>query len=647
VPSAVQRIEENHTRFRLRWESKAPAGPPRPPRSGRPADPAAAAVANAWTRLASHPLFGVLAGRADLVRHDRNLCPDGGWAVVDPRGSLHVHPRRRGDPEEWTWVLAHGLLHLGFWHFETKPHPELWNLACDLVVGRFLEQLKIGRRPEEVASPAEAAAQLFEIARCEVPAQAWSGDAEERLYRLLVVHGPESHRLPVCGTAGPGKIDLVPWEPRHGWGRKEEASYWRERMGEALRSAVAGAVDAAGGRPPVLGAMRPLSTAAARARSWVLANYPLLGALAATFEVIEDAKLCQSMDVRVAAVDDRAREIYLNPLAGLSELEARFVLAHELLHVGLRHEARRQGRDHFLWNVACDYVINDWLLQMGVGRAPQLGMLHDPGLAGLNAETVYDRMVTGLRRHRKLATLRGQGLGDMLSRGPAEWWYSPEGVSLDQFYKAMLSQGLFSHEQQCRGLLPAGLVEEILALDQPALPWDVALAQWFDARFPPLEPRRTYARPSRRQSSTPEIPRPSPAPREEAPHRTYAVLLDTSGSMDRRLLGKALGAIASYSIAREVTRVRLVFCDAAVYDQGYVAPEEIAGRVRIRGRGGTVLQPGIDLLIDARDFPPDGPVLVITDGQCDALRIGREHAFLLPAGASLPFIPRGPVFRVR
>lgn len=68
--------------------------------------------------------------------------------------------------------------------------------------------------------------------------------------------------------------------------------------------------------------------------------------------------------------------------------------------------------------------------------------------------------------------------------------------------------------------------------------------------------------------------------------------------------------------------------------------------MRIRGRGGTELQPGVDLLQRADDFPPGAPVLVITDGWCDVLRIRREHAYLVPQGASLPFTPRGPVFRL-
>jgi len=403
----------------------------------------------------------------------------------------------------------------------------------------------------------------------------------------------------------------------------------------------------AGGAAPSLRTGRASKSIPALARSWFIANYPLLGALAAAFELIEDAEICKQLDIRVAAVDAEARELFMNPLAGLNFQECRFVMAHELLHVGLRHQARRQGRDPYFWNVACDFVINGWLIEMGIGHPPTLGLLHDPELKGLSAEAVYDRIVSDLRRYRKLMTFKGVGEGDILPGRNPGWWEGGQGTELDAFYRQCLTRGLFCHQEQRRGLLPAGLVQEIQALSQPPIPWDVELAQWFDHHFPPRERRRSYARPSRRQAATPDIPRPRYVPAEEDAQRTFAVVLDTSGSMDHRLLGKALGAIASYSVAREVEAVRLVFCDAAAYDEGYVRPEEIAGRVRIKGRGGTVLQPGIDLLEQARDFPKAGPVLVITDGICDVLKIRREHAFLIPAGAGLPFTPRGPVFRVR
>ena len=69
------------------------------------------------------------------------------------------------------------------------------------------------------------------------------------------------------------------------------------------------------------------------------------------------------------------------------------------------------------------------------------------------------------------------------------------------------------------------------------------------------------------------------------------------------------------------------------------------GRMEVRGRGGTVLQDGVDL-IGRLDLPADTPLLVITDGLCDPLCVRRPHAYLVPAGMGLPFRPDGPVFRM-
>ncbi|SFC25747.1 hypothetical protein SAMN05421773_102470 [Streptomyces aidingensis] len=272
----------------------------------------------------------------------------------------------------------------------------------------------------------------------------------------------------------------------------------------------------------------------------------------------------------------------------------------------------------------------------------------------MSPEEVYDRIAGDLRaarRLRRMSTPRGRGVGDLLGEplpgGPGGPGGRPY-TDLDEFCRRALLQGFDLHQRHGRGLLPAGLVQEIRALAQPPLPWDARLARWFDEFVPRPEPVRSFARPARRQAATPDIPRAGRYfPPEEVARCTFGVVLDTSGSMNRTLLGKALGAIASYAEAREVPAARVVFCDAAPHDAGYLPVAGIAGRVRVRGRGGTVLQPGIDLLLRAPGFPPDAPVLVITDGACDVLRVRREHAFLLPEGHRLPFTPRGPVFHLR
>ena len=579
-----------------------------------------------YNLIEGHPMFSPLLSHVHVVRQEGNLCPENGWAVITRNGYLHVHPQRRGEPLEWAYVIAHCLLHLGMGHFQAKDDFVRWNTACDCFVAKFLADMRLGTAPDELRYAIEITA-----------------SSEEKLYDKFMESSTPS-ALSGFGTAGCNHGDMVMAEEKTGWlGLKTD---WCTYFAIGLSAAVTSAVNVAAGHEAYLGADTNCQSPAATAKQWFISSYPLLGAMASDFSIIEDPAICARMDISLAAVNAFMKEIYMNPSAGLDHFECRFVIAHELLHVGLRHQARCQGRDPFLWNVACDYVINGWLVEMGLGELPKIGALYDPELKGLSAESIYDRIVLDMRKYRKLATLRGVGAGDILEKNFPDWWTRGDGISLDDFYRRSLSQGLSYHEEQGRGYLPAGLVEEIRALSQPAVPWDVELAQWFDNYFSPLEKVRTYARPSRRQASSPDIPRPHwiPAAGSED-SRTYGVILDTSGSMDRSLLAKALGAIASYSISRDVPYVRVIFCDAVVYDQGYLPPEAIAETVKVKGRGGTILQPGIDIIEHAEDFPKDGPLLIITDGYCESLRIHREHAFLLPKGRNLPFWPKGKVFR--
>ncbi len=569
--------------------------------------------------------------------------------MVTSLGYVYLHPRRRGEPEEWAWVAAHCLLHLGFDHM-AQHHlagwraaaglprggasgarfDAAWNLAACVTVNQFLSHLKVGRPPEGLGGPT-GYDHLAGVADGE-------GPFAERLRSLGTPPG-----LSGAGTAGPGG-DLC-WEGVRSPGTWPGPANWPDLLAAGLASAVGTAVDIAGGVAESLTGEGGRKTQWRQALNWFISSYPLLGALAAAFKLVEDAEVCRLYGIRIAAISPAAAELYVNPLCGLDGDEHRFVIAHELLHAGLRHDTRGGGRDPWLWNVACDYVINGWLAEMAVGDLPDTA-LYDRSLRGKSAEEVYDEIAAGRRRTWKLATLRGPGVCDILPRrlaGPDDpaW-----GVDLDEFYRRCLADGIDYHRGQGRGLLPAGLVEEIRALAEPPVPWDVELARWFDDHFVPVERRRSYARASRRQSATPDIPRPGwHLPEELMQSRTFGVILDTSGSMDRRLLGKALGAIASYAVTRDVQAVRVIFCDAAAHDNGWMHPLDIAGRVRVRGRGGTVLQPGIDLLQDAPDFPDDGPILIITDARIDRVRVRRDHAFLIPAGAVLPFAARGPVFR--
>ncbi|WP_433350085.1 vWA domain-containing protein [Microtetraspora malaysiensis] len=601
-------------------------------RREKKADPWRDAVHKGWDLMAAHPLFGTLRGYLYEAR-DGEL-PKDAWAYITAGGNVHHHPKRRADPAEWAWVFAHCLLHAGFGHLDPRSaaaedlgpdEAARWNgprrapsaayrAACCLAVDRFLQTLKIGRPPEPLPHP--------------LPEE----DERTLAARWRVTGVPAD-----CRTTG---------FPDFFAGSEELAARldFPRSFAIGVSAAATRAIEVAGGARSSLADVvkKPWDVAL----GWFVSSYPLLGALATGMTIVADADLARAWDVSIAAVNAQAAEIYVNPLVTMTTHEWRFVLAHEMLHAALRHGDRVGWRDPYLWNVACDYVINGWLVEMGVGTMPE-GLLYDSSLKGLSGEAVYDRIVGDLRRMRKLATLRGRGIGDVLGEPLPRPGAPGRYVDLDDYYRNALASGLVYHRGSGRGDVPAGLEEEIRALDQPPLPWDAGLARWFEEHLPAVERRRSYGRASRRQSATPDIPRPGwTRPDEVVRRATFGVVLDTSGSMDTKLLGKALGAIASYAVARDVPRARVVFCDAAAYDAGYLAVEDIAAKVRVRGRGGTVLQPGIDLLERADDFPADGPILVITDGACDVVRIRREHAFLIPAGASLPFRPRGPVFRM-
>lgn len=575
----------------------------------------------ARAELALHPLFAPMVNEIYWNTSKTNQCSPNGWSLLTP-GTIHTRVKRHATKEQWMHVLAHSLLHLGFGHTRARSDFRLWNVACCIFVERFLQTLKIGQRPDFLMTTVDV------------------GGADERaIYSSLLAQGL-TEATNMLSTAGVGHNDMI-MSDEAAMGRYTHTDF-ETLFAYGLRDAVSRAVDVAAGVSSRMTEKRDLKSTAQRARSWFISSYPLLGALAAGFELIEDLHTCQNYGISVAAIDEGLQEIYVNPAAKLDEYEARFVIAHELLHAGLRHSARQQGRDPYLWNVACDYVINSWLMEMHIGEPPEFGVLYDEILHGKSAEEVYQIITQDIRRYRKLLTLRGTAGGDMLDR---EMHSHSESVSLDEFYRRCLAQGLRYHEESGRGFLPLGLVEEIRALSQPPIPWDVELAQWFDNYFAPVEKIRSYARASRRQSASPDIPRPRYVYREDAfDARTFGVVLDTSGSMNRETLAKALGSIVSYALSRDVPFVRVVFCDAATYDQGFMPVEAIAERVHVRGRGGTVLQPGIDLLQNAKDFPKLGPILIITDGECDRLIVKRDHAFLLPRGRHLPFIPRGKVF---
>jgi hypothetical protein len=323
---------------------------------------AVAGIERGRALLKEHPAFSPLLLRARVNCLPGNRCPPGSWAAVTPDGRIYANVQREASPEAWARAIAHALLHLGLGHLQERDQPALWHAACDCVVEDFLNRLGLGDGLDHYRQ--------------------FAGRSEERLYAEFCASGLPA-ALQAIDADHPAAEMLVDVHPT-------DSVDWQYVLGRGLQAAVNRAVERSTGKRSRLWSEKP--TPGQVARTWFIREYPMLGALASAFTIIEDAAICARLGIGVAAVVPALREIYINPTAGLDQDEYRFVIGHELLHVGLLHHRRRYGRDHYLWCCACDFVINAWLLQMGVGAMPPIGVLYDSALAGLSADAIYERI---------------------------------------------------------------------------------------------------------------------------------------------------------------------------------------------------------------------------------------------------------------
>ncbi|HWT05474.1 MAG TPA: hypothetical protein VN224_06935, partial [Xanthomonadales bacterium] len=260
-----------------------------------------------------HPLFAAISVHASIVRREHGWVRDDGWAVVTMDGDIDVHPRRRQTAEEWAYVLATAMLHLGFDHFtrDRPDDPVLWNAACSATVARFLRDLKFGKPPFSESG---------QMLLADLPQR------DERAWFAWFSREGLPEAFADISIAGHGAQQLRVTPPR-----KPERPNWPRLLADGVRESARLAVEVASGARDSIEGERRQSTRVQRAREWFMSSYPLLGALAAHFDLIEDAEICRRMDISIAAVSEPLQEIYVNPAAALSDSELVFVYAHELL----------------------------------------------------------------------------------------------------------------------------------------------------------------------------------------------------------------------------------------------------------------------------------------------------------------------------
>lgn len=344
----------------------------------------------------------------------------------------------------------------------------------------------------------------------------------------------------------------------------------------------------------------------AAARFWAATHFPYLAsALFAT-------RLLPVDRPGVVAVDEAWR-VFIDPEL-VNQWRANqlgSVLVHHVGHLLRDHAGRARslglGReDANRWTMAADAEINDDL------TAAELSFPAPPVLPstlgcepGRFAEEYFRSIETG-----KSECDCGSGCD-----GTPKPWDRPAARGNVRPEAANLLRCQVAAEvlRCCRGLMPgtvpAGLrrwAEELLGA---RVDWRRVLA---------AEIRRgvaavagavdySYRRPSRRASAMPDVVMPT----MKRPVPEVAVVVDTSGSMNETLLGRALsevdGLLRSLGLAQR--RLPVLPCDAAVHAVQKVTS---ARQVELLGGGGTDMGQGIEAARRLR--PPPSVVVVLTDG---------------------------------
>jgi len=172
-------------------------------------------------------------------------------------------------------------------------------------------------------------------------------------------------------------------------------------------------------------------------------------------------------------------------------------------------------------------------------------------------------------------------------------------------------QVAIDYQEHCktRGTEPGEALRWARGVTHPVIPWQPLLARavrfavgWASGREEP-----TWSRPSRRQSSSPGFLQPG----WRRPVPSIAIVVDTSGSVDDRLLGQAMAEVdgALRALGIPDAGVTVYACDASV---GAVMRVRHATDARLVGGGGTDMRVG--LLAAGRARPRPDLIVVLTDG---------------------------------
>ena len=345
----------------------------------------------------------------------------------------------------------------------------------------------------------------------------------------------------------------------------------------------------------------------------------------------------------------------------LTDKEIQAVLVHEASHVIWEHPLRIGKRNHAIWNVATDYVINSWIAYDLYMELPKDGLL-DRKYRGQSAEQVYrtltnddealqdaiDEMKSKSDDSDSDESESGEGEGDADNEG--EGVGKGSGKSLTEELENMkpssggvsmpkdeegndLSESALSEikEKIQRTISRADKLESVCndgssIMGGAVQTMNESYVDWVDVMkdllTSAISNNPTWSRLNKRHSWRGVN---LPSKDKEPQGGEIVVAIDTSCSVSQEELN--IFATETQSLCEEcgINKIRVTYCDTSIirnpttgewWDEFDLDNEEL--EFNLRGGGGTRFEPPFNLFNDETDDTDDVIAFIyFTDGYCD------------------------------
>lgn len=328
------------------------------------------------------------------------------------------------------------------------------------------------------------------------------------------------------------------------------------------------------------------------ARIGLLIGNPFWGNIISRLKLIESETWCQT-----AATD--GRNFYFNSkfINLLRPKEVQFLFGHELLHAVYDHVGsfgRLNGRDTKIWNLACDYAVNQDLVEFHIGeKITTVPVLLDNKYKGMVAEEIYEDLIKNAKQITidQLAEMilddHMEGDGDGSSSdskegngsGKPKLSESERRAIKDELKEAMLSA---AHAVGI-GNVPAGIRRMIKELTEPEMDWRQVLQQQIESQ---VKSDFTYMRPSRRGWGCDAV---LPSMKKE-PAVECTVALDLSGSIGEIEMKDFMSELYGICQQHASYKITLLTWDTKCYYSGEFTEDDADDAMltaELKGGGGT------------------------------------------------------------